>query len=87
FDSPVAPYFVIRMAKDGKYYVMNNSGRELYLKKAAESSIKPVQKDAQPMEIDRGDIIFFEDITHRKEDKFADQEYYRGILFRYAILR
>ena len=87
FDSPVSPYFVIRMATDGKYYIMNNSGRELYLKKNAESAIKPVQKDAQPMEIGRGDIIFFEDISRRKEDEFADQDYYRGILFRYAILR
>lgn len=87
FDSPVSQYFTIRMAMDGKYYIINSSGRELYLKKAAESRLKAIQKTTEPLEISQGDMIFFEDVTQRKEEAFADQDYYRGVLFRYAILR
>ena len=75
------------MAMDGKYYIINSSGRELYLKKAAESRLKAIQKTTEPLEISQGDMIFFEDVTQRKEEAFADQDYYRGVLFRYAILR
>ena len=88
FSKPVDQYFSVRKAKDGKFYLVNKDNNELYYQKAKQQSIVSVTRDSKPVEIDRGDIIYFEDIARKKKTAIKESDgQFRGILFRYAIVR
>lgn len=85
FAKPIDQYFTIRKAKDNKFYLINSSNNELYFEKYKSDKRIAVTKQEQPIEIGRGDKIFFQDFKGRKKD--AMDEKYEGILFRYAVIR
>lgn len=88
FSKPVDQYFVIRKAKNGKFYIINSGNNELYLQKAKQKSIVPVTKGDEPIEISRGDVIYFENITKKRKTVIKESDgQFKGILFRYAIVR
>lgn len=83
FAKPVEQYFTIRKAKDGKFYILNPSGNELYVQKAkTDSKIQILDK---PIAIGRGDMIFFQDVD--KLEKTAVDKASEAVLFRYGIIR
>lgn len=87
FSKPVDQYFVIRKAKDGKFYLVNNENKELYVQKAKRENFVLVTKDC-PMEIGKGDRIYFENISKKNKELLKESKgKYKGILFRYAVVR
>lgn len=87
FSKPVDQYFVIRKAKDGKFYLVNDENNELYIQKAKTTNFKLVTKE-RPVEIGQGDRIYFENIAKRNKEQINESKgKYKGILFRYAIVR
>ena len=84
FSKPIDVYFTIRKAKDGKFYLINPGNNELYIRKNKTDKYTPVIKGADPIEIERHDIIFFED--PQKYIKIDIDEHSRGVLFRYAVV-
>lgn len=88
FSKPVNQYFTVRMAKNGHYYLFNDENNELYLQKRGTEKWIPVRKENCPLEIEKGDRLCFEDVNNFKK-KMVDgsRNKYRGLLFRYAILR
>ncbi len=82
FAKPVERYFVIRKAMDGKFYLINSQNNELYLQKKGEQKIRQILDGDDPIEINRGDRIFFEDIKHLEKKNISDKE--KAVLFRYA---
>lgn len=83
FAKPVEQYFTIRKAKDGKFYILNPNGNELYIQKASE--IKKKQVLDKPIEVGRGDMIFFQDID--KLEKSSIDKSYNAVIFRYGVIR
>ena len=61
FSKPIDVYFTIRKAKDGKFYLINPGNNELYIRKNKTEKYMPVIKEADPVELERHDLIFFED--------------------------
>ena len=88
FSKPIDQYFVVRKAKDGKFYIINKDNNELYLQKAKQKKLVPVTSKDKPMEISQGDRIFFDNIAHKKKAAIEESDgRFKGILFRYAIVR
>ena len=87
FSKPVDQYFMIRKAKDGKFYLVNSGNNELYVQKKNNRTFSAVTKD-KPIEIDKGDVIYFENIPRKDKEVIQESKgKYKGILFRYAIVR
>lgn len=84
FSKPIDVYFTIRKAKDGKFYLINPGNNELYIRKNKTEKYMPVIKEADPVELERHDLIFFED--PQKYIKIDIDEHSRGVLFRYAVV-
>ena len=82
FAKPVERYFTIRKAKDGKFYLLNSKNNELYIQKKGERKIRQVADGDEPIEINRGDKIFFEDINNLEKKAISHKE--KAVLFRYA---
>ena len=85
FTKPIDQYFTIRKAKDNKFYLINSSNNELYYEKYKSDKRIAVTMQDQPIEVGRGDKIFFQDFKGKKKD--AMDKKYEGILFRYAVIR
>jgi len=56
----------------------------LYIRKNKTEKYMPVIKEADPVELERHDLIFFED--PQKYIKIDIDEHSRGVLFRYAVV-
>lgn len=83
FAKPVEQYFTIRKAKDGKFYILNPGGNELYIQKAKFAT--KIQILDKPVEIGKGDKIFFQDID-KLEKEHIDKDS-KAVLFRYGVIR
>lgn len=87
FSRPVAQYFAVNKAKDGKFYLVNSKNSVLYLLKKGQKTIVPITKDLGAVEIGYKDLIFFSHINIdlvRDPDAEIDDKY-KGLVFRYAI--
>ncbi len=83
FSRPIDVYFTVRKAKDGKFYLINTGNNELYIRKNKSEKNVPVLKDV-PVELERYDRIFFEDVYKYTRISIDDKS--NGILFRYAVM-
>lgn len=88
FSKPVNQYFTVRMAKNGHYYLFNDENNELYLQRKSDDSWIPVRKEKCPLQIDKGDRLYFEDRANlNKKVIDGSRNKYRGLLFRYAVMK
>jgi serine/threonine protein kinase len=83
-DTALEEYFSVRLAKDGKFYLINQSGNMLALKKANEEKFIVIKKDEmKPLEMK--DTIIFDNPKDLQNFDFGNNV--KGISFRYAVVR
>ena len=77
-------YFSVRLAKDGKFYLINQTGNILALKKGTEERFVVLKKgDMKPLDIK--DTIIFENPAELQNFDFGNNV--KGISFRYAVVK
>ncbi len=84
FSKPIDQYFIIRKAKNGKFYLINSSNNELYYQKVEQEKATRLSVGDDPVEIGYKDKIFFANPRNMKLDDLAKD--YQGVLFRYATV-
>ena len=84
YAKPIDKYFVIRKAKDGKFYALNPSNNELYLEKYKSNKKIAITNKDKPIEIGRGDRFYFEDIDALEKKPLTNRE--KAVVFRYATV-
>lgn len=85
FTRPLDEYFSVRMAKNGKFYLINEHDYELYYQKKGMKRPESLSKADGPVELEKNDwIIFSNPRSMRKKDVAKT---YGGIVFRYAVVR
>lgn len=83
-DSPLEEYFSVRLAKDGKFYLINQKGNMLALRKANEDKFVFIRKgEVKPL--DYKDTIIFDNPKTLQNYEFGNNV--KGLSFRYAIVR
>lgn len=85
FSKPVGSYFVVRKAKDGKFYLLNPGNNVLYLRKTKQKKDYPITDKTEPMEIEKGDVLFFDDVSKIEKQSIDDRS--NAVLFRFAVVR
>lgn len=83
-DTALEEYFSVRLAKDGKFYLINQSGNMLALKKANEEKFIVIKKD-EMKSLDIRDTIIFDNPKDLQNFDFGNNV--KGISFRYAVVR
>lgn len=84
FSRPVEPYFTVRKAKDGEFYMLNPDNKELYILKKGAADYIPVTDNSGPVLIERQDRLFFQDPKRYKKENI--DKYSSAVLFRYAVV-
>jgi DNA-binding helix-hairpin-helix protein with protein kinase domain len=87
FAKQIDMYFTIRLAKDGNFYLINDSGKELYLYKPDVKKKYAVTQKLDPIPINKGDYLFFDDVWAKEKEVLSKKTRFKGVLYRYAILR
>ena len=93
YAKPIEKYFEIRKAKDGNFYVLNPANNELYIQKSKKKEFVAVTKQDKPVLIEKGDLLFFEDVRKLEKEPIKDiwksekesiSKRENALLFRYA---
>lgn len=84
FAKPINQYFMIRKAKDDKFYLINSSNNELYIQKAGSKKRERVLAHNNPVEIGYKDMIFFNKLEELRMKNL--EKNYQGVLCRFAIV-
>lgn len=83
-DTALEEYFSVRLAKDGKFYLINQSGNMIALKKETEDKFVIIKKDEmKPLDIK--DTIIFTNPKDLQNFDFGNNV--KGISFRYAVVK
>lgn len=83
-ETALEEYFSVRLAKDGKYYLINQLGNMVALKRVNEEKFSVIKKEQmKPLE-PRDTIIF---INPRELQNFDFGNNVKGVSFRYAVVK
>lgn len=77
-------YFSVRLAKDGKYYLINQLGNMVALKKANEDNFVVIRRE-EMKPLDVKDTIIFENPRELQNFDFGNNA--KGVSFRYAVVK
>lgn len=83
-DDALDEYFSVRMAKNGKFYLINSSGNTIALKKSDENEFSLIEK-GEKKELDLKDTMIFVNPEDLQNNNIGNNV--KGVSFRYAVIK
>lgn len=83
-DEALEEYFMVRLAKDGQFYLINQNGNMVAIRKNGEEKFLPVKKGETKVLGLKDTIIFANPSTMKSFDL---EKNIKGVSFRYAVIK